>query len=69
MIERVVVIRHDSGQIEVTVRGRFAGVMAAAGLVERYGLKQQKAPEAGASGAHLSVVAGARNCLDLLLVG
>ena len=35
MIERVVVSRHESGQIEVTVRGRFAGVMAAAGLSER----------------------------------
>jgi site-specific recombinase XerD len=39
MIERVVVIRHESGMIEVTVRGRLAGVMAAAGLVERYALK------------------------------
>ena len=59
MIERVTISRHESGMIEVAVRGRFAGVMAAAGLVERYGLRQQKAPEAGTSGAHLSVVAGA----------
>ena len=44
MIERVTISRHESGMIEVAVRGRFAGVMAAAGLVERYGLKQQKAP-------------------------
>ena len=47
--------------IEVIVRCRFAGVMAAAGLTERYALKQQKAPEAGASGADLLVVAGARS--------
>ncbi len=33
MIERITIMRHESGQIEVTVRGRFAGVMQAAGLV------------------------------------
>jgi hypothetical protein len=38
MIERVIVRRHESGMIEVTVRGRFAGVMPAAGWTERYGL-------------------------------
>ena len=59
MIERVVVNRRHNGQIEVTVRGRFAGVMAAAGLVEGYASKQRKAPAPGASGAHLPVVAGA----------
>ena len=59
MIERITIVRHESGAIEVTVRGQFAGVMQAAGLVERYALKQRKAPEAGASGASLSVVAGA----------
>ncbi len=59
MIERITIARHVNGQVEVTVRGRFAGVMQAAGLVERYALKHEKAPEAAASGADLSVVAGA----------
>jgi hypothetical protein len=59
MIDRITIIRHENGQIQVTVRGRFAGMMQAAGPVERYALKTKKAPEAGASGADLSVVAGA----------
>ena len=59
MIERVVVSRHESEQIEVAVRSRFAGVMAAAGLVERHALRRQEAPAPEASGTHLSVVAGA----------
>src|SRR5208283_318014 len=33
MIERITIVRHESGAIEVTVRGQFAGVMQAAGLV------------------------------------
>jgi len=33
MIERITIVRHESGAIEVMVRGRFAGVMQAAGLV------------------------------------
>ena len=42
MIERITIIRHENGQMQITVRGRFAGVMQAAGLVERYGLKTKK---------------------------
>ena len=59
MIERITISRHESGAIEVGVRGAFAGVMRAAGLVERHALKTTKAPDAFASGASLSVVAGA----------
>ena len=59
MVERITIGRHDSGAIEVGVRGAFAGVMRAAGLVERHALKTTKAPDALASGASLSVVAGA----------
>ena len=63
MIERIEIVRHESRAIEVTVQGRFAGVMQAAGLTEQYSLKNAlktpTAPEAGASGADLSVVAGA----------
>ena len=44
---------------EVGVRGAFAGAMQAAGLVERHALKTTKAPDAVASGASLSLVAGA----------
>ena len=50
---------HESGAVEVDVHGAFAGVMQAAGLVERYALRTKKAPEGGTSGAVLSVVAGA----------
>ncbi len=59
VIDRITIIRHENGQMQVTVRVRFAGVMQAAGLVERYGLKTKKAPAPEASGASLSVVAGA----------
>ena len=59
MIERITVSRHESGKVQVSVRGAFAGVMQAAGLVERYALKTKKAPEPGGSRADLSVVAGA----------
>ena len=59
MIERITISRHESGAIEVAVRGAFAGVMQAAGLVERHALTTKKAPGAFASGASLSVVAGA----------
>ena len=64
MIERITVIRHESGATEISVRGAFfAGVMQAAGLVESYGLArafgQEKAPEPGASGADQCLVAGA----------
>ena len=59
MIERITISRHESGAIEVAVRGAFAGVMQAAGLVERHALETKKAPGAFASGASLSVVAGA----------
>jgi hypothetical protein len=69
MIERVIVIRRESGAIEVTVRGRFAGVMAAARLVERYALRQEKAPAPRRRGLIYRWLWGARNCLDLLLVG
>ncbi len=50
MIERITIGRHESGAIEVGVRGTFAGVMQAAGLVERHALKTTKAPVAFASG-------------------
>jgi hypothetical protein len=33
------IVRHESGAIEVTVRGRYAGVMRAAGMAEQYALK------------------------------
>ena len=59
MIERITISRHESGAIEIGVRGAFAGVMQAAGLVERHALKTTKAPDAFASEASLSVVAGA----------
>ena len=38
MIERITIGRHESGAIEVGVKGAFAGVMHAAGLVERHAL-------------------------------
>jgi site-specific DNA recombinase len=38
MIERITIMRHESGAIEVGLRGRFAGVMHAAGLVEQHSL-------------------------------
>ncbi len=69
MIERNTIGRHESGAIEVGVRGTSAGVMQAAGLVERHALRTTKAPVAFASGASLIVVAGARNQLELLTRG
>ena len=51
MIERITIVRHESGATEVDVHGRFAGVMYAAGLLERYEPGQQKAPAPEASGA------------------
>ena len=39
MIERITISRHESGAIEVAVRGRFAGVTQAGGLVERPALQ------------------------------
>ena len=59
MIDKVTIGRHESGAVEVDVHGAFAGVMQAAGLVERYASRTKKAPEGGTSGAVLSVVAGA----------
>ena len=44
---------------EIGVRGAFAGAIQAAGLVEGHALKTTKAPDAVASGASLSLVAGA----------
>ena len=55
--------RLQSGAIEVDMRGAFAGVMQAAGLVERHSLdaalKTKNAPGLVSAGASLSVVAGA----------
>jgi hypothetical protein len=59
MIEGITIGRHASGAIEVGVRGTFAGVMQAAGLAERRAPKTKTAPDAVASGASLSLVAGA----------
>ncbi|MCW6512912.1 recombinase family protein [Lichenifustis flavocetrariae] len=42
MIDRITISRHESGAIEVGVRGAFAGVMQAAGLVERHALRTKK---------------------------
>ncbi len=44
MIERITISRHESGAIEVGVRGVFAGVMQAAGLVERHAIKTTEKP-------------------------
>ena len=50
MIERITVIRHESGAVEISVRGAFAGVMEAAGLLDRYSLERalghEKSPRA-----------------------
>ena len=59
MIERITVSRHESGAAEISIRGEFAGVMQAAGLVEKYALKTKTPPAPEAAGAALSVVAGA----------
>ena len=59
MIDRIVVTPLDANTSSITVHGKFAGVMCAAGLLERYQPGQQKTPEGLASGASLSVVAGA----------
>ena len=59
MIERITVSRHESGAAEISVRGQFAGVMQAAGLVEKYALKTKTPPEPEATEGDLSVVAGA----------
>ena len=40
MIERITISRHESVAIEVGMRGAFAGVMQAAGLVERHSLDE-----------------------------
>ncbi len=45
MIERITISRHESGAIEVGVRGAFAGVMQAAGLVERHALRTTRVGE------------------------
>ena len=59
MIERITISRHESGAIEVGVRGAFAGVMQAAGLLDRHALRTTKLSGAFASNGSLSVVAGA----------
>ena len=59
MIERIVVTPREGQDPLFTVEGDFVGVMQAAGLLGDWEPKTQTAPEAGASGAVLSVVAGA----------
>ncbi len=59
MIERITISRHESGAIEVGVRGTFAGVMQAAGLVERHALDTTMVGRDWARGVDRSVVAGA----------
>jgi hypothetical protein len=59
MIDKIVVTRRDAGMSVIAVHGKFAGVMHAAGLLETYMPGNGKAPEALASGAGLSLVAGA----------
>ncbi|MGI3901503.1 MAG: hypothetical protein ACRYGP_05225 [Janthinobacterium lividum] len=69
MIERITIGRHESGAIEVGVKGAFAGVMQAAGLVERHALRTTKVGRDWSTGAAQSVVAGARSQLELLTRG
>ena len=59
MIERITIVRHESGAIEVAVRGAFVGVMQAAGLVERHALQTAKVGRDWSREASQSVVAGA----------
>ena len=59
MIERITISRHESGAVEVGVRGAFAGVMQAAGLVERHALETTKVGRDWSPVAAQSVVAGA----------
>ena len=59
MIEHITINRHESGAIEVGVQGAFAGVMQAAGLVERHALETTKVGRDWSRGASRSVVAGA----------
>ena len=59
MIERITINRHESGAIEVGVQGAFAGVMQAAGLVERHALRTTKVGKDWSREAPRSVVAGA----------
>src|SRR4051812_7393406 len=65
LIERITVTQHDSRVVQILMREEFAGVMHAAVVAERHSLARafgrKKAPEPKASGAELSLVAGARN--------
>ena len=58
MIDKIVVTRRDEESSTIAVHGKFAGVMHAAGLLDHYEAIE-KAPALGATGASLSVVAGA----------
>ena len=58
MIDKIVVTCRDEESSMIAVHGKFAGVMHAAGLLDHYEAIE-KAPAPGASGASLSVVAGA----------
>ena len=58
MIDRIVVEPGADDEVPLTIHGKFAGVMHAAGLLHEYREGTQTAPEAGASGAAGSVVAG-----------
>ena len=59
MIERITIGRHESGAIEIGVKGAFAGVMHAAGLVERHALETTKVGRDWSAKPAQSVVAGA----------
>ena len=59
MIAKIVVTPRPGENPMFTIEGDFSGVMHAAGLLPDGSPETQKAPEAGASGALASVVAGA----------
>ena len=66
MIDRVVLTpKRDGRGLDATLFGALAALLSVSAEVSG----NKKPPEAGPSGSQLSVVAGARNCLDLLLVG
>jgi hypothetical protein len=66
MIERVVLTpRADGRWLDATLFGQLAALLSVCAEIAA----DKKPSAAGPSDGQLSVVTGARNCLDLLLVG